>query len=411
MLKIIYALGPFFAFCVINAQGAEKIEFTEVFGLIDQHPSVENLKSKAQAQNELADSAGSWGDPKLGLAARNMPTRDLSLDQGAMSGPEIQLSQTIGITPKYRRLEKSNKVLADSILFRAQAQELQLAHSIWSAAVEWQETQGRLDVVQESLGWIENMLSVSKKLYANGGLSQQAILEIQMRASELRSDILKRKSELEEIKARLSYMLPKRYEVSLTEIPWVFLEKETSQKIVDPSEVELERFVESQDLKLSAQRWGQIPDLTLGIGHMRREANALGDAVTISVSLPLPTARKRYAQKKQALAEKRSALHRLADYKNKKKSRLRELAVKSQKLQGQLKLLNDETLSYARNSREISATSYQNGALDYSDLLDTELKLQKLRDQYHVLKGEWRRSRLEAMLLSGQSLNPLEEKQ
>lgn len=410
MSNFVYVFVLSFAVFAINAQGIEKIEFVEAFELLDQHASVEDLKLKARAQNEKADSAGSWGDPKLTLAARNMPETDLSLDQSPMSGFEVQLSQTVGITPKYRRMAKSNQLLADSISSRAEARRLQLAHKVWSAAIEWQENRGRLEVAQESLQWIENMLSVSKKLYENGGLSQQAILDIQMRRSELSSNILKLKSRLEEIKAQLSYLLPSRYEVNLTEVPWDFFEQTISEELKDPSEIELERFVESQELKLSAERWGQVPDITLGVGHMKRDANAFGDAVTFSVSMPLPTSRKRYAQKKQALAEKRSALHRLADYKSQKSSRLRELSLKNKRIKDQLKILDEETLSFARSSREIAATSYQNGSLNYNDLLDTELKLQKFQDQHHELKGEWRKSRLESMLLSGRSLNPLEER-
>jgi|GEM_PF-1178699 len=406
---VLHSIAFMIAF-VTNAQGAEKIEFTEAFKLLEQHSSVEDLKSKALAQTEKAHSAGSWGDPKLTLAAQNLPQDDLSLDQSPMSGFQIQLSQTIGITPKYGQLEKANQLLADSISSRADAQRLQLAYKAWSAAIEWQEGRGRLEVAQESLEWIENMLSVSKKLYANGGLSQQAILDIQMRRSELRSNILKLKSRLKEIEAMLSYVLPRRYEIDLSSVPWRFFEKNFSQELNDPSEVELERLVESQELKLSAERWGQVPDLTLGVGHIKRDANAFGDAVTFSVSMPLPTSGKRYSQKREALSQKRSALHRLTDYKNKKGSRLRELSLKTERVKGQLKILNDETLSYARNSREIAATSYQNGSLNYNDLLDTELKLQKFQDQRHEFEAEWRRSRLESMLLSGHSLNPLEEK-
>lgn len=392
------------------AQAAEKIEFSQAFKLLNQHVSVEELKSKAQAQSEKAQSLGSWGDPVLTLAARSLPQDSLSFDESPMSGFNVQLSQKIAVTPKYGQMEKSGQFLADSIDSRAQAQRLQLAYRVWLAAIKWQENSARLEVTQESLQWIEDMLSVSKKRYANGGLSQQAILDIQMRSSELRSNILKLKSQLKEIEAMLSYALPGEHVISFTTVPWNFFEKAFSQAVKDPSEVELERLVESQKLKLSAQRWGQIPDLTLGVGHTKREANNFGDAVTFSISMPLPTSTKRYSQKREALSQKRSALHRLTDYKNKKKSRLKELSLKSERVKDQLKILDEQTLSYARSSREIAATSYQNGSLNYNDLLDTELKLQKFQDQRHELMAQWRKSRLESMLLLGHSLNPLEEK-
>lgn len=400
----------FLSFFVFGVQAAEKIKFREVFSLIDKHDLVREAQSKTIAQSEKADFEGSWGDPMLSVAARNMPQDDLSLDQAPMSGVEVKLSQKVAITPKYDRLEKSSSFLSDSYHEKTNILRLELAKKAWNMAIEWEQTQGHLEVTQESLNWIENMLSISKKRYENGGLSQQALLDIQIRKSELRSEKLNFESKLDEIAEQFNSLLQGDYKVTLQKIPWSYLEKPIDEEHEDPRELELKHLVKSQDMQLSAQKWAQIPDLTVGLAHFKREANAFGDAVTLSVSMPLPLSTQKYAKKREVLEQKRSALHRLSNYQNEKKYKQREYTIRGQKIKSQLSILNDQTLSFARSSREIAAKSYQNGSINYNDLLDTELKFQKFQNQYYDLKALWRKNQLELLVLSGESLTPQEEK-
>lgn len=409
MANLVFGFLVFVNCFVSGVQAAEKIEFVDVFSQIDQHFLIRDAQSKVQAQKQLAEFEGSWGDPMLSVAARNMPEDELSLDRAPMSGLELKLSQKVALTPKYGRLKKSNSLLADSYSAKTKGLRLELAKRIWDLAVEWEQNQGQIEVIRESLSWIDNMLSVSKKLYENGGLSQQALLDIQMRKSELRSNELSFESKRDEIKEQLNSLLQGDHQVVLQHIPWQYLEKPVDEKAQDPRELELKHFVKSQEMQLSAQRWAQVPDLTVGVAHFKREANAFGDAVTLSVSLPLPLSTQKYAKKKQALEQKRSALHRLSNYQNEKKYKLRQYAIKGEKLKSQLKILKDQTLSFARSSREIAAKSYQNGSINYNDLLDTELKFQKFQNQYHDLQALWRKNRLQLFVLSGQSLIPQKE--
>ena len=58
-----------------------------------------------------------------------------------------------------------------------------------------------------------------------------------------------------------------------------------------------------------------------------------------------------------------------------------------EKLSSELRILKEKTIRFARNSREITSKSYGLGSSTYVELLQSELKLQKILMQKVMLEA------------------------
>jgi len=277
---------------------ANAMTFSEAITKIQEHDSVEALISLAQAQYSDAESRGSWGDPSFKIAVKNLPQESLKDDETPMSGVEFSLSQKVPLTTKYGNLKKSYQAKAKSIEFDVKDQKQLLAKSLWQILIYKRSVLSEITIFEENIIWINKMIDISKKLYANGKLSQKALLDLQIRQTEIESEINNKKFELLKISDNLEYLLSQK-KIDDKSVPWQILEQKDGSHL-DNREKSLKEKVFASEFRLKAAKQNYIPDLTLSVGITKRSnIDDQGDFLGASISFPLPISDDKYGMQKK----------------------------------------------------------------------------------------------------------------
>jgi len=368
----------FIIFFISFTSSVEAISFNEAINLLKDHDIVKSGLASSEMMKEMAGANGSWGDPKLKLAAKNYPQSSLDDRQTPMTGIGIGLSQKISFTTKYNNYRKSTEALAKSTHFSAKDKMNMLNKHLWNAIINHRKIKQELGILNENLEWISKILKVSKKLYANGKTSQQAILDIQIRKSELESSLSNKEFELKQIDDFFDYLIGENNRLDINTVPWKVLETGGSEGI-DFRELAVKEELASSEFELSASKLNFIPDATIGFEYTKRQnIDGNGDFVSASITFPLPFSGKKYSGYGASIQRKYSALKKLKNF-QKEKRRDQELLKKEiEKITSELSILDKKTIKLARNSRTITSKSYGLGNSTYVELLQSELKLQKI---------------------------------
>ena len=204
-------------------------------------------------------------------------------------------------------------------------------------------------------------------------------MDIQIRKSEIESSLSNKKYEILQLEDKLLYLTRSESDqLDYSTIPWKVL---TSKKenINDFKELALKEEVKSKEFNLSASKLNYVPDLTVAVSYTKRSnIDSNGDFVGATISFPLPFSGKKYASQSKAVEEKYSVVKSLEDYKRQKTKNSSILTRELKKLQAEIIILTNKTIKYANNSRIITSKSYGFGNSTYVELLQSELKLQRI---------------------------------
>lgn len=384
-------VGLLFITGILHSSYAYSYSFNEAIEAIKSHDIVSSLEKKSKALIEEGESKGSWGDPMFRVAAKNYPKDSLKDNETPMTGIEFGVAQKVALTTKYGNIEDAFAALGQATKQESENKTQELIRSFWEILIENKKLDEEINIINENLNWIKNILKVSKRLYANGKISQQALLDIQIRKSELEALLSNTEYESKQQLDKLSYVLGKKNEsISKETIPWTIF-KRSENETKDLKELSLKSKLIAKSKMLTAKKLAYVPDLTVSVGYTKRSnIDDKGDFVSAMVSFPLPFSGQKYSGHSQAVFEKASAEKTLANYRKFKRSEQDRLVHQIEKLNSELKILNERTIKFAENSREITSKSYSLGDSSYIELLQSELKLQSL-----LLK----RSKLSAALL------------
>lgn len=351
--------------------------FNEAIIILEKHESIDSIKYKSKALGEQADLKGSWGDPMFKIAAKNFPKDSLERDQTPMTGIEFGLSQKISLTTKYGAMANAFDSLSKAYEYEADDKKQALTKGLWDILIFKRKITEELDILKENDAWISKILKVSKRLYSTGKTSQQALLDIQIRKSEIERELINKKYELEGLDDRLHYLIGTS-KIETNSIPWTVL-NEVSKNVNDNRELSLKEKLKAKDFSLNASKLNYIPDVTVSVGYTKRsDIDGNGDFLGASLSFSLPFSGEKYSKHAQAVNEKVEAVKRYENYKKEKKRDIAILQKDIKMLLSELDIINKKTIKFAMNSREITAKSYGLGNSSYVELLQSELKLQKI---------------------------------
>ena len=378
--------------------------FKDAVSAINKHESVDAISKDALAIKEQADISGSWGDPMLKIAAKNFPLETLANDEAPMTGVELSIAQKVAITNKYSKMKSAFINKAQAREFDSFKRKDLLLKELWMVLIDSRRLSEERRILKENFQWIQKNLKVTKKLYSNGKLSQQALLDVQIRKSELQTEISNKSYELKELSAKLSYIVNAKGTLDTRTIPWKILSLNSSTK-KDYSEMAFESNLKASKNLLAASKLNYVPDLTFSVGYTKRsDVFDNGDFVSASVSFPLPTSDTKYSNHSKASYEKIKSANNLADYKKYKMSKEKEISLLIRKTQNEVNTLKSETLKFAQNSRNITSKSYALGETGYVELLKSELKLQNLLLKKTMLKAKLALSQINLKFLLGERL-------
>lgn len=382
--------------------------FNDLINLLEQHDLVRSELNKAKSILEKARKAGSWGDPRLSISAMNFPQDSLSRDESMMTGIMVGLSQKISVTGKYGKLRESGEENSKSKLAQTKQLKREFAKFIWAFGIEKEKLVKEHRILKENLAWIRSNLKVTKKLYSTGKVPQQAVLDIQIRQSELRAQIDRNSYDQDSIKYQLTALLSskKKLDIQIETVPWNHLRNwDSAKEDNDYKKKSLKHRLRASDLRVTAQNRNLFPDITLGVSYTKRnDIDGIGDFVGASITIPIPTSSSRYADRKSAIFEKVAAEKKFKNYLISKDSQLNKMKNDIKDIDNQLTILQKETLKFAKSSRDVTAKSYSRGGADYLELLRSELQYQNQLLKEVNLIANLKNKKLNYLFLQGDDL-------
>ena len=392
-----------FALILLLELSAFSLSFNDAIKVIKKHEQIQIKEIDGQVASERARDQGSWGDPVLKISAKNYPAEDIRDDLTPMTGLEFALSQKIALSNKYGLQRRSFKLKEKSINQEKEYRSQYLIANFWSFLIQKNKLYNDLKIYKENYTWVSKILSITKKLYSNGVTSQQALLEIQVRKSELDSDIKSVKHDIDAVNEQMSYLIG-NVTPNIESIPWSLLENKT--QATDHLEESKKLMVDSSQANYRSSRLNLIPDVTVSFGYTKRsDIDDNGDFVSASIAIPLPFSSKKYARKGIALSQKARSEVELINYRKNKNSMEKSLESQIKKFKSELQILNEQSIKYAENSRTVTSKSYGLGDATYIELLQSEIKLQSLKLKSNLLTSKYRKTKVELKLLRGENLH------
>ncbi|WP_127716817.1 TolC family protein [Halobacteriovorax sp. HLS] len=382
------------------------LSFEQAIKNIQEHEVVKGLEHLSDSLNSESRMKSSWGDPMLKVAAKNFPIDTLKNDQTPMTGVEFGFSQKIAMSNKYGNIRDSIENLARSTKFDAKDKVQELSRMFWETLINERKVKEELFILNENLAWNGKILSISKKLYVNGKVSQQSLLDIQIRKSEIERQISNKNFELEQISERISYLInddPK--ELDRKSIPWSVLSR-SGKKRKDYKELSLLGKVKAKDLGVKIAKQNFIPDLTFSVGYTKRaNIDNNGDFIGAAITFPIPFSDQKYANRNKEVFEKYAVERKYNNYKRLKVRESNLLQKEISKIEKELSILNTKTIVFATNSRAITSKSYGHGNATYVELLQSELQLQNILLYKVMLEAKKDIEKTNLMYIQGEALN------
>tara|TARA_R110000868_G_scaffold411568_1_gene705395 strand:+ start:6072 stop:7274 length:1203 start_codon:yes stop_codon:yes gene_type:complete len=363
------------------------INFAEAQKRVLEHELVKSSKFQVKSQEEAAEIAGAWGDPMISVGAMNLPLdHGLKRDVTPMSGLTIGLAQKVPLGARASKKEDAAMAKAKQLSYQTEFTSQKLLANFWGQLIATRRQTRDLAFLKENESWLKSMVQVSKKLYSNGKISQQALLDIQIRTQQVQSAISEKEAFIEQISSNIAYMLGSSERVSVIGTPWEKIKSTVVQD--DLQQQAFKSAVMAAELEQSAARWARLPDATIGLNYVKRSnIDGRGDFVGINISMPLPFGATRSSSETMAANQWLSAKSNLRNYEQNKTSTLYTLAQEAKALEEQISL-TQKSLSFARTAKEVSSKSYRLGGISYFDLLQSELRLQEMEFKANELTAK-----------------------
>ena len=382
--------------------------FKEAMERIEIHEKPDALAQHSQSLAQEAQHQASWGDPSLKITSKNLPYPSLQDDKTPMSGIEIAVSGTIPLSFQKTHQESSALHLSEAVYWQAKQSKKELQLNLWEYVIAVKKLKEQKHILEENLEWIRKIIDVSRNLYANGKVSQQAILDFQLRKSELQSQLTELDFELAAERTKLGYLVGSDHSsLDVTGIPWqVLTSNKSKMNLNDNLEQSLSAKTKAKKAMVQAKASSFIPDLTVALAYTKRaNIDGLGDFVSISAQLPIPISNKKRSDYRKALFEEAAEKKRLSDYRKEKITSLKAIEIHYLKLKKQIDILENESIKFARNARDITAKAYELGSESYIALLQSELKLQELLFRLSDLTEKKELNRLSYKFIRGETLH------
>lgn len=380
-------------------------DFTRYLENIDTHNAVKRLSQQEKAQRAEGKARLSWGDPVLKAAAKNFPMRGFPHYKTPMTGVEFGLFQKIPISDRRELEDSASKAMAKSTYWSKRDLTSRLRLEAWQTAIQWTAKAKALIVLKESDNWLAKKIQVTKSLYANGKGSQQAILELQIRMSEIQSMIERKRHEQKAALERLQYLFGAPIDLESTIMPWATLESPSEDGDLSSAERALKAKAEAKSFERRARSSAQTPDITVGLSYTFRDnIDRNGDFISLSVQIPLPVSDKTTDRIDTAASTAAAAQLAYDDYKEIKTTRMAQTKITMDRIAIERKIIADQTLNFAKAARNIASKAYALAETSYVELLSAELSLQKIILKDIELWSKMQSSRAQLKYLKGDKL-------
>ena len=352
--------------------------FDELVGQIDNHSSILAIQDSRRAVDEEGQAKGRWEEPQLRFGAQNFPSNNIRMRQTPMTGVGVTISQKVPLNSKYHNIRKKYQSLTDVKKYDEEIFRRKIILELWNNAIFKEKLIKSIVIYKENLGWIEGMIKVSNKLYTTGKVSQQAILDLKIRKSQIESNIKVNEILLTKLDKSLAKLLDvSKVSLQIKTVPWHKLDDYLLKKeLENPQEMLLRSQLKVSSWQNKENKKNKVPEINVGFNYNHRaDIDQNGDFIGAFVSIPIATGARSH-QYQSSQHDYSKAQNNLKFYQNKLSSWREELKLEIFSLETELNILMSQTIKFAKTSRQVVEKRYLVGRADYLELLRSELQLQ-----------------------------------
>ncbi len=359
---------------------------------LEANPSLEAMRARVSELERIAEAAGTWSDPMIGLDYLNTPVDSFELNDAPMSGVQINARQTLPPWGWSRLREEVADSKTATTRYAVQEAATQLRREVF--ALFFKLTQSRMleSVTQRHLARTDELLRAVRARYETARAGQHELLRLQVLRDRLNDDLAdfgRADSELSAALARtLSRPAASRFE-TFAEIEPVAVQGDPNAwlALARSTRPELMRLVQSIQTEESATKLARVdgrPDVTVWAGYRVREINTATDSgtdfVSAGISVPIPWGSRKRSRAESA-AHQEAARGKRAEYRaalDRIDSELTSVHARWSRAFDKAITYRDNLTHAAQAALDASFSNYRVGKADFATLYQAQVDLLNL---------------------------------
>lgn len=392
------AMSPIIA----GLEGPQPVERYISFAL-GQNPDIQAARKQMEALAHQVPVAASLQDPTLGVTT--FPEQV----QTAAGQQELAVTASQKI-PWFGKLNgRANVAEAETNVARAQLAVVELAtiEQVKRPYFELYFIQRAISITESEQQLLIDIRKVAETRYKAGRTSQQDVLRADLEVSNVESQLIRLRQQLDSAQARLARVLhiaPQTRLRAVDKLPTEQLpndlERLQQQAIAARPELHAQlAAVQRDQQKAALARLDYLPDVTIGatwidVANAGISPVANGrDSFLLGATINLPIYRKRLdSSVRSAEAQVVATARRYDSLRDATLEEVMDLFVQARSQQDLLVLFHDDILPRARQTLAVSSRAYSVGEVDFLQLIDNWRQLLRYEVTYHRLEASVRQS-------------------
>ena len=409
----------------LRAEGPPRPVGYYVDAALANNPSLASMKSRIAMKENEAVRAGALADPKAWIGLVNVPTNTWSLSEEDMTGKEVGISQML---PYPGKRDNSSRIVVrekEQAEFELAEMRNMLRADMKMAYAELSTVRAQAEVVRQVRAVLEQIVEVSREMFAVGKGSQPDVLRGQVEFQKMREMLLMLENRQRALSVRLntlSALLPGepvpplddlaefRLDLSADDLRKIYFEDRPARKAVEAR-------IRRGDLLVRQAEYEGKPEFEVAASYMQRNKMPDGtnrpDMVSAMVSMTLPVWRKGKVDPgiRAMAAEKEMAVRDEEALDNESANVIGSLLSSVGNFGSVATLYRTTLIPQAEQSVQSNLEAYRVGKIDFPMLMDSVMTVLNFRKEYLGMVGESRmtKARLEAAVgreLDGAASNP-----
>lgn len=366
----------------------------------ERSPRLKAALFQVEATRSREAEAGLLPDPTLMVGVANLALPEFSATMPASMVPSFQATQRFPLAGK--------RSLRGEIARQSTEIEGATAEEVWWAVrtevalafFELYRIDRQADVLQRTLGLLEDFETVALSMYSAGAGPQADVLRAGVALARMEADVERLRAHRRTWAARLNALVnrPSDTAIPTTDLAPLPSDIPTFETLVAWA---LESRPALQGLRLSVHRAssnGELadkaiwPDLTLGLqyalGRMDGDPRSMGGA-SVGFSLPIYAGKRQKKVREEAAALEAMARAQLEDAIASVGSGVSQALAELDRNRTLLQLYREDVLPQALTAVESSLSSYRVGAVDFMALVDSQMAVNRFEGEYFELLASY----------------------
>jgi outer membrane protein TolC len=405
----------------LHGQEQQTLRLDELISLArERSPRVRAALGQVEATRAREAGAGLLPDPAIEVGVMNLALPEFSANMPASMAPTVGAMQTFPLGGKLSLREEIARQSTEIDLAASEEVWWEVRTEVAATFYRIFELDRQIEVMNGTLGLLENFGTIARSMYAAGTGRQADVLRANVEVARMEADIAR----VAAVRAGTAYRLN-----ALLDQP---VEMPVGEPVLNPLPATLpghpalrEAAMESRpaltELGMELDRAGTQrtlaekdiwPDLRVGfqygLGRMAGDYKSMGSA-SIGFSIPLYAGNRQYKARDEAAAMEGMFKARFDNALALIDARVGEVLANLDQARTLIRLYREEILPQARATVESSLSSYRVGGVDFMTLVDAQMAVNRFEGEYFALLASYGTSVAELEMTIGRDLPVTDE--